>query len=698
MPSGRNDYDEDPGQYRPQRMFDFRSPRMLIFFLALAAVGVLLVLGQQDMGSRPELLRFAQVMKKLERGEIEKLIVDTSGNEGYSGTFHDGEPKKIKRFVTKPTDSRWTELHEDERRRIKDLADTKGTELAMTRPSPWLGILPQVLLIVLAVGIIWYMMSRYRGAGGPGSVLSFGKSRATLVSREKIKTTFKDVAGIEEAKDEVQEIINFLKDPRKFQRLGGRIPKGALLVGLPGCGKTLLARAIAGEADVPFYSISGSDFVEMFVGVGASRVRDLFQQARNNTPCVIFLDEIDAVGRRRGTGLGGGHDEREQTLNAILVEMDGFESDEKVIVLAATNRPDVLDPALLRPGRFDRHIYIDPPDLKGRKEIFKIYARRIKLGTEIDFEALARMTPTFTGANIEAMMNEAAIMAVMRGGDSVEMKDLEEARDKVKWGREKRSRVMAEEERENTALHESGHVIVTVLSPEVEPLHKVTIVHRGAYLGATMQLPVRDEYSMSRKKLIGQMRVLYGGRAAEEIFAKDMTSGAAADIRQATEIARRMVCEWGMSESIGPISYETGHENVFLGYELSRAREFSEETARSIDEEVKRIIGVAYDEAVELIKANREALLRIRDALLEREVLTRDEVEKVMRGETLPPPEKDLNNKSGLRDDAEDGEAAAAAAAEADAPAEAADETVGPEGYDRSEKRREEYRPPESGE
>jgi len=691
MPSGRYNPD-DPSQYRPPRMFDMRNGKMLIILLIVAAVGVILFMGNKAISTPPVELSWEKFKSMLERNEVAELVIYEDGSSPYSGVLRDGD-EEAKRFVI-PSYPRYPGMGEDEKKWLGEQFAKHGVKVDRRVSSPWLAILPQMLLIILAVGIIWYMMSRYRGAGGPGSVLSFGKSRATLVSKEKIKTTFKDVAGIEEAKDEIIEIINFLKDPRKFQRLGGRIPKGALLVGSPGCGKTLLARAIAGEAEVPFYSISGSDFVEMFVGVGASRVRDLFQQARSNTPCVIFLDEIDAVGRRRGTGLGGGHDEREQTLNAILVEMDGFESDEKVIVLAATNRPDVLDPALLRPGRFDRHIYIDPPDLKGRKEIFKIYSRRVKLSSDIDFDALARMTPTFTGANIEAMMNEAAIMAVMRGVDAVEMVDLEEARDKVKWGREKRSRVMAEEERVNTAIHEGGHVIATMLSPEVEPLHKVTIVHRGSFLGATMQLPVRDEYSMGRKKLLGQMRVLYGGRAAEEIFSKDMTSGAAADIRQATEIARRMVCEWGMSEKIGPINYETAHDNVFLGYDINRGREFSNETAQKIDEEVRRLIDTAYQEARALVRENRDALERIKEALLEREVLTRNEVQMLMDGEELPPfIDKRANGGTGSGGDQD-------ASGWADSPdgAEAADAPGAedsPEGYDRSERRREEYRPPE---
>ena len=644
MPSGRfNSNNPDEGPSRPPRLFDPRSPKTLVLILIFGALGVLLVLGNQQLGKRTE-LTWSQVKNKLENRGLLEMTIYVDGGGPYSGKLTPGTDadKDPQRFVTlKNSYPPWHILTEEERNWIVAKATATNTELKYVRTSAFLAMLPQLLLIVLAVGLIWYLMTRYRGAGGPGSVLSFGKSRATLVSKEKLKTTFKDVAGIEEAKEEVQEIISFLKDPRKFQRLGGRIPKGVLLVGPPGTGKTLLARAIAGEADVPFYAISGSDFVEMFVGVGASRVRDLFLQAKTSSPCVIFLDEIDAVGRRRGTGLGGGHDEREQTLNAILVEMDGFDSDEKVIVIAATNRPDVLDPALLRPGRFDRHVYIDSPDLNGRKEIFKVYARRVKLAGDIDFEHLGRMTPGFTGANVEAMMNEAALGAVIRGADAVEMRDLEEARDKIKWGREKRSRKMAEDDRENTAVHESGHAVVTVLSPEVDPLHKVTIVSRGHFLGAAMQLPTRDEYNVTRNKALGQMRVLYGGRAAEKLCAQDISNGAAADISQATGIARHMVCEWGMSEKLGPVNYETSSDNVFLGYDMGRHREFSEDTSQRIDEEVRALIDTAYGQAHKLVEDNLEALGRVKDALLEREVLNRDEVETLMRGEKLPPFKKD---------------------------------------------------------
>jgi len=644
MPSGRFNLDDNnQGPGRPPRLFDLRNPKLVIIVLLLTAVVVLLMLGQQGSfgGTRPQQLTWSEVLKKLEADKVKTLKIYRDGSDGYSGTLKTeiGQETVDLRFVTpKGQYKPYSDFSEQEKDRLTKLTDENDVKVEWAEYPAWKQAMPTILLLGGLIFVFWYFfIYRYKSSGGPGGVLSFGKSRATLVSKDKkSKTTFADVAGIEEAKEEVTEIINFLKDPRRFQRLGGRIPKGVLLVGPPGTGKTLLARAIAGEADVPFYSISGSDFVEMFVGVGASRVRDLFQQAKGNSPCVIFLDEIDAVGRRRGTGLGGGHDEREQTLNAILVEMDGFESDDKVIVMAATNRPDVLDPALLRPGRFDRHITIDPPDVGGRKDIFKVYARKVKLAENVDMEKLARMTPSFTGANIESMMNEAAIGAVLKNKDAVEMADLEEARDKVLWGREKRSRKITEDDREMTALHEGGHAIVAMLSPEVEPLHKVTIVSRGHYLGATMQLPARDEYSMGRRKLLGEMRVLYGGRAAEEVFGRDISNGAASDIRRATEIARRMICEWGMSDELGPVSYEMAHENVFLGYEMSRGREFSEATARRIDEEVTRLTHGAHQEARRLIEANREKLERIKAALLVEEVLNREQVEALMNAVSAP--------------------------------------------------------------
>ncbi|MDD5556065.1 MAG: ATP-dependent zinc metalloprotease FtsH [bacterium] len=494
-----------------------------------------------------------------------------------------------------------------------------------------------LLPIVFIVGLIWFLVSRQmRGVGH--SALSFGKSRARLLMKGDERVTFKDVAGINEAQEEVQEIIDFLKDPKKFQRLGGRIPKGVMLIGPPGCGKTLLAKAIAGEADVPFFTISGSDFVEMFVGVGAARVRDLFEQGKRNAPCIIFMDEIDAVGRYRGAGIGGGHDEREQTLNALLVEMDGFNTQEGVILIAATNRPDVLDPALLRPGRFDRQIVIDMPDLRGREEILKVHAKSVPLAPDVELGIIARGTPGFSGADLANLVNEAALLAARQDRKSVAMEDLEEARDKVRWGRERRSKVMDEKDRRITAYHEAGHALVLERIEETEPLHKVTIIPRGlAYLGATMQLPEKDKYHHARRELLGQIAGMMGGRVAEETVFGEITSGAQSDIRQATKIARMMVCEWGMSELLGPVTFGERDEHIFLGKEIGRTVDYSEKTAQEIDREVRRIIDECHTRAREIILSNRDALERIAQALLEREVLEGREIEMLIRGEALPP-------------------------------------------------------------
>ncbi len=495
-----------------------------------------------------------------------------------------------------------------------------------------LNMLPWVILSVL----IWYFFFRQiRATGGPGNILSFGKSRARFITADKVKTTFSDVAGVDEAKEEVGEIVEFLKNPQKFTKLGGRIPHGVLLVGPPGTGKTLLAKAIAGEAGVPFLSISGSDFVEMFVGVGASRVRDLFRQAKENSPCIIFLDEIDAVGRRRGTGLGGGHDEREQTLNQILVEMDGFDTDEGIIVMAATNRHDVLDPALLRPGRFDRQVMVDLPDVKGREEILKIHARKIKLGRDVDMKRIAKATPMFSGADLASLINEAAIRATMHKKDAVEHGDLEESRDKVLWGRQKKSRVMLEKEKNLTAYHEAGHTLVASMIPEADPIHKVTIIPRGRALGATFSLPEHDKYGRGRKELEAMLAMAYGGRVAEELVFNEITTGASNDIQQATETARRMVCEFGMSEKLGPISYSEEQEHMFLGREIARTRNHSNETAMLIDSEVRRIIDVAHTRAREIISQNRSKLEALAQALLKYEMISGDEVRILMEGGSI---------------------------------------------------------------
>jgi cell division protease FtsH len=470
---------------------------------------------------------------------------------------------------------------------------------------------------------------------GGNKALSFGKSRARLLSMQQKKVTFKDVAGVDEAKEELREIIEFLREAQKFQKLGGRIPKGVLLVGPPGTGKTLLARAVAGEANVPFFSISGSDFVEMFVGVGASRVRDLFEQGKKNAPCIIFIDEIDAVGRHRGAGLGGGHDEREQTLNQLLVEMDGFESNEGVILIAATNRPDVLDPALLRPGRFDRRVVVNRPDVRGREEILRVHTRKIPLNDNVDLMILARGTPGFSGADLANMVNEAALNAARQNRKTVTMFDFELAKDKVLMGAERKSLILSEEEKKNTAYHEAGHALVAVMMPHSDPLHKVTIIPRGMALGVTMQLPIDDKHTYTGDYLQTQIAILMGGRCAEELFMKHMTTGAGNDIERATELARKMVCEWGMSD-LGPITFGKKEEQIFLGREIAQHRDFSEATAIKIDQEVRRIVDAGYKSASEILAGNRETLTRIAEALLEREVLDASEIKLLMDGKDLP--------------------------------------------------------------
>jgi cell division protease FtsH len=488
--------------------------------------------------------------------------------------------------------------------------------------------MPWILLLLVFYFVV---LRQLRGPGGPGGVLSFGKSRATLITKEKCKKTFKDVAGVDEAKQEVEEIVGFLKNPKKFQRLGGRIPKGVLLIGTPGTGKTLLAKSIAGEADVPFFSISGSDFVEMFVGVGASRVRDLFQQARENSPCIIFLDEIDAVGRRRGTGIGGGHDEREQTLNEILVQMDGMESDDKIIVMAATNRPDVLDPALLRPGRFDRHVYVDLPDVKGREEILRVHAKKVKLAPEVDLNVLAKSTPGSSGADLENIINEAALIAVMKEKDGIDLSDLDEARDKVAWGREKKSRVMDEAERWVTAYHEAGHALLCYVLPECDKPTKVSVIPRGRALGITISPPAKDVYSLSRKQLLGRIKMIYGGRIAEQMFTGDITTGAQNDIEQASAMVRRMVCEWGMSERVGPIKYNDDGDDVFLGRDMVHKQAPSEATAVAIDDEVRKIIDQCYHDADAILQQRRNEIELIAKALMEHEVINGDELDTLLK-------------------------------------------------------------------
>jgi cell division protease FtsH len=489
-------------------------------------------------------------------------------------------------------------------------------------------------LPMLALVFIFFLFMRQLQAGG-GKAMSFGKSKAKLLGEHQNKVTFADVAGVEEAKDEVEEIIAFLKDPKKFTKLGGRIPKGVLMMGPPGTGKTLLARAIAGEAGVPFFSISGSDFVEMFVGVGASRVRDLFEQGKKNAPCIIFIDEIDAVGRHRGAGLGGGHDEREQTLNQLLVEMDGFESNEGVILIAATNRPDVLDPALLRPGRFDRRIVVPRPDVKGREGILRVHARRVPVSGEVDLATIAKGTPGFSGADLESLVNEAALLAARKDKDKVDMRDFEEAKDKVLMGPERKSMVISEREKRTTAYHEAGHTLVAKLLPGSDPVHKVTIIPRGPALGVTQQLPIEDRLSYSKEWAEDRIAICLGGRIAEEIIFGQQTTGAGNDIEKATDLARKMVCEWGMSEKMGPLTFGKKEEQIFLGREFAQHQDYSEETARSIDAEVKRIVMYGYERANKLLRENVEQLKKIAEALLEYETIDGEDLEIILKGGTI---------------------------------------------------------------
>ncbi|QOV90399.1 ATP-dependent zinc metalloprotease FtsH [Humisphaera borealis] len=509
------------------------------------------------------------------------------------------------------------------------------------RDSFWLNFLLPFIPWLLIFGFIWFFVFRQiRSAGGANMLGNFGKSKARITSKEHTHVTFEDVAGVEEAKDEVMEIVEFLKNPKKFQRLGGRIPRGVLLVGEPGTGKTLLAKAIAGEADVPFFSISGSDFVEMFVGVGASRVRDLFKQAKDNSPCIVFLDEIDAVGRRRGSGFSsGGHDEREQTLNAILVEMDGFETNEQVIVCAATNRVDVLDPALTRPGRFDRQIYVPLPDIKGRMEILKVHSRKVKLGPNVDLMKLAKATPGFSGADLAAIINESALGATLAGKEFIEQDDMEEARDKVRFGRARKSRVIDEKEKLATAYHEAGHAVIQwVLRPDSDPIHKVTVIPRGNYGGATMSLPEKDRSNYSKKWCLATMKVLFGGRIAEEMFCGDVNTGVMSDIRQVTGLARKMVTEWGMNDRLGFVFYgdDDSKPNMFGGFGEGKA--YSDETAKTIDEEVKKLIDFLYEEARQLLTTHKDRVDAMAKALVKYETLDASDVDRIMRGDNLNKP------------------------------------------------------------
>ncbi len=600
-------------------------------------LGMIPLASQLNKAYEGEAKRFtySEFLDAVEQGQIKSvnIFTSTTGSEYAQGEYSifKEDPLKVARYKV--------DLNLSFDRSLAEELKKKNIPVDIKSPSSFwntfvLGYLPFLMVPLL----LWFLFARQMKSMGRGA-LSFGKSRARLLNRDKNKITFKDVAGVEEARDEVQEIVEFLKDPKRFQKLGGRIPKGVLMIGPPGTGKTLLAKAIAGEADVPFFSISGSDFVEMFVGVGASRVRDMFEQGRKNAPCLIFIDEIDAVGRSRFSGIGGGHDEREQTLNALLVEMDGFDTQEGIILIAATNRPDVLDPALLRPGRFDRQIVIDLPDINGREQIIKVHVKKVKLAEGVDLSVLARGTPGFSGADLANLINEAALLAARNNKKAIEMVELEEARDKVRFGRERRSRVMDEKDKEMTAYHEAGHAIVSVLLEHTEPLHKVTIIPRGNSLGSTMQLPEKDQYTYGRKKALDRITVCMGGRIAEEMISSDINTGARGDIQTATHLARKMVCEWGMSDKLGFVEYGEGDEPVFVGREMRHTRDFSEATAVAIDQEVRRIIDESYDRAKKILIENKDKLIVLAKALLEYETLNGDHVREIIKqGKLLNPP------------------------------------------------------------
>ncbi|MEW5977206.1 MAG: ATP-dependent zinc metalloprotease FtsH [Acidobacteriota bacterium] len=591
--------------------------KTLLFWVVLIVTAVLLwQVVQRNQAQNEQAFAFSRFMDEVDKANVES--VEMMGNE-VKGKLKDGTTFK----TIKPD---YPEL-------VKVLRD-RSVLIKVKEPSqsPWLAALISWAPFVLLIGF-WIFFMRQMQSGG-NKALSFGKSRAKLLSSQQRKVTFKDVAGAEEAKEELQEIIEFLREPQKFQKLGGRIPKGVLLVGPPGTGKTLLARAIAGEAGVPFFSISGSDFVEMFVGVGASRVRDLFEQGKKNAPCIIFIDEIDAVGRHRGAGLGGGHDEREQTLNQLLVEMDGFESNEGVILIAATNRPDVLDPALLRPGRFDRRVIVGRPDVKGREGILQVHTKKIPLAEDVDISVLARGTPGFSGADLANLVNEAALNAARYNQKSVSMADFEGAKDKVLMGVERKSLIISDAEKRNTAYHEAGHALVAAMLPNADPLHKVTIIPRGMALGVTMQLPVDDKHTYTRDYLESQIAIMMGGRVAEELFLGHMTTGAGNDIEQATELSRRMVCDYGMS-ALGPLTFGKREEQIFLGREIAQHRDYSEDTAIKIDQEIKRFVNEGYQKAKKILEENRDVLCRIAERLLEREVLDANEVKKIIQNVPL---------------------------------------------------------------
>ncbi|MFL6207901.1 MAG: ATP-dependent zinc metalloprotease FtsH [Pyrinomonadaceae bacterium] len=621
--------------------------RQIIFWVLILLGAVLLYKAfANSQGGNPAAVDVGQLIAKIQNNEIAKLTVKQSEAIaiGKNGSQYKAELSNTT-FQSKLMEAATAIDATTNKTKVEKVEDLSSSNSILWSLLAWWA--PLLLLLGF-----WIFMMRQMQAGG-NKALSFGKSRAKLLNNQQKRVTFKDVAGVEEAKEELQEIIEFLKEPQKFQKLGGRIPKGVLMMGPPGTGKTLLARAVAGEANVPFFSISGSDFVEMFVGVGASRVRDLFEQGKKNAPCIIFIDEIDAVGRHRGAGLGGGHDEREQTLNQLLVEMDGFESNDGVILMASTNRPDVLDPALLRPGRFDRRVVVSRPDVRGREGILKVHTRKIPLGEDVNISVIARGTPGFTGADLANLVNEAALNAARYNKKIVMMTDFELAKDKVLMGAERKSMVITNEEKRVTAYHEAGHTLVGLKVPNADPVHKVTIIPRGMALGVTQQLPEGDRHNFSQEYLLGQIAILMGGRIAEETFLGSITTGASNDIERATELARAMVCEYGMS-NLGPLTFGKKEEQIFLGREIAQHRDFSEDTAIKIDQEVKQIIQAQYDRAQSIIKENRDTMVRLAESLLERETLDGVQIRRIVAGLSVdddqPPASKDDGERPQLKE------------------------------------------------
>ena len=603
--------------------------KQVILWISLIACVVLLFnyVARTSGAGKEETVSVSQLLNDSDAGKIQDVIVDGSNVTGHykdrKETFHTVIP------------ANFPDLYKNLREHGVTITIKDQT------PSLWMNAVISLLPVALLLGLFLFMMRQMQSGGN--KAMSFGKSRARLLSMQQKKITFKDVAGVDEAKEELKEIIEFLREAQKFQKLGGRIPKGVLLVGPPGTGKTLLARAVAGEANVPFFSISGSDFVEMFVGVGASRVRDLFEQGKKNAPCIIFIDEIDAVGRHRGAGLGGGHDEREQTLNQLLVEMDGFEANDGVILIAATNRPDVLDPALLRPGRFDRRVIVDRPDIKGREEVLRVHSKKVPMAEDVNLNILARGTPGFSGADLANMVNEAALTAARYNRKSVHMFDFETAKDKVLMGAERKSMLLSDQEKKVTAYHEAGHVLVAAMRDHSDPLHKVTIIPRGMALGVTMHLPEEDKHTVTKDYLETQMAVFMGGRCAEEIFLHQMTTGAGNDIQRSTALARAMVCEYGMS-TLGPLTFGKKEQEVFLGREIGQARDFSDDTAKQIDEEVRKFVDAGYQSAYSILDGNHDIMHRMASALLERETLDAAEIKLIIEGKPLPEVRSSLSS------------------------------------------------------